>query len=247
MKILNKQFTPLEFEKISKEYNSNKPFPNILIQNLFSENILNSTVEAISKFNNVKDKVWYKLCTQGSDFTAFGELTQKLMDFLISEEGVSLVSNITGIKGLISDPNWEGAGINFEPRGSHLELHTDFNRKSLGNLGWRRVNLLLFLSKNWKTEWGGQNELWNEDLSECVQSTNPEFNNLIIFSTSNTSWHGFPPVICPEDQSRKVISCYYYHPTDKGPHKGPQVKTNYVGWGEGRDFEDRRGTGFKEI
>ena len=53
------------------------------------------------------------------------------------------VNNLTGIEDLVSDKNWHGAGINVEPRGSHLEPHTDFN---IHNNMWRRVNVLLFLS-----------------------------------------------------------------------------------------------------
>jgi len=247
MDILNKKLTQSELEGYREIYENNEPFPNILIQNLFSKGFLDSTVASIKKFNNIKDEVWFKLCTVGGDFSSFGDKTQKLMDYFISDEWLSIISQITGIEGLIADTSWEGAGINFEPRGSHLELHTDFNRKSKGDLGWRRVNMLLFLSKDWQDEWGGQNELWNEDLTECVQSTNPEYNNLIIFSTSDHSWHGFPPVTCPTDRSRKVISCYYYHPTNEGPHSGVQRSTNYVGWGKNRNFEGRKGTGYKPM
>ena len=252
MKQLNEEFiknspNPETLSTLKNQYISNNPFPHIVIDDMFKENILDSTVKGIKKFNNIKDDVWYKLCTLGSDFSAFGKEAQGLMNYLISSEWVDFMSKLTGIEGLTADPEWEGAGINFEPRGSHLELHTDFNQKRNGTLGWRRVNALLFLSKDWQNEWGGQNELWNKDLSECVVSSNPEFNRLVVFTTSDISWHGFPPVVCPEDRSRKVISCYYYHPEDKGEHSYSKVHTTYRGWGKGRNFEGRTGTGFKEI
>ena len=230
MKILKQKIDDLLLSIIQDTYINIAPFPHIVIKDIFSEDVLNSTIKGIKKFNNTKDKVWHKLCTKGNDFSAFGKKTEALMKYLISEEWVSIISNITGIEGLVADPQRQGAGINFEPRGAHLELHTDFNTTGRDYLGWRRINILLFLSKNWQDEWGGQNELWNEDLTEC-----------------KVSWHGFPPVTCPKDRSRKVISCYYYHPTDKGPHSSRQNNTTYAGWGKDRDFEGRRGTGFKAI
>ena len=234
------------------EYQANEPFPNIVLKNLFPDNFLNNVVQDIKHVEASRKVKFHKMCTTGNDFSAFNSDTRKLMKYLTSTEWVKFISELTNIPGLVADTSWHGAGINHEPRGAHLELHTDFNQTSSVN-GWRRVNVLLFLSKDWQDEWGGQNELWNADLTQCVKSTNPEFNTLVVFSTSNISWHGFTPVTCPKDRARKVISCYYYHPTDKGPHTKSQGSTNYVGWGKGRDtdapeiFKGRHGTGFKSI
>jgi len=245
MKILKNKLKGIDFHS---EYIDNKPFPHIVLKDIFSNELLEDVVGSIKKVNtDGGGKIWYKFCTSGNDFSEFGEKVTSLTDYLTSPEWVKFISEMTGIKNLKPDPNWHGAGINWEPRGSHLELHTDFNQhRTAKDLGWRRVNVLLFLSKDWKEEWGGQNELWNKDISKCESSTNPEFNTLVVFSTSDHSWHGFPPVVCPEDRARKVISCYYYC-EDKGPHSKAQEYTTYKGWGEGRSFEGRIGTGFKEI
>ena len=125
MKQLNEEFikNPPNSETLStlkNQYISNNPFPHIVIDDMFKENILDSTVKGIKKFNNIKDDVWYKLCTLGSDFSAFGKEAQGLMNYLISSEWVDFMSKLTGIEGLTADSEWEGAGINFEPRGSHL-------------------------------------------------------------------------------------------------------------------------------
>lgn len=244
MNFLKTDLKSIDINKLHNTYISNNPFPHIVLKDIFLDDVLEAVVDGIKKFNNVKDPIWYRLCTKTTDFTSFGKKSDALMKFLISDEWTNFIGKLTGIDGLVSDPSWLGAGINFEPRGSHLELHTDFN---IGGPGWRRVNILLFLSKDWNPEWGGQNELWNKDLSKCEVSTDPEFNTLMVFSTSPYSWHGFNPVVCPADRSRKVISCYYYHPSDPGPHTSKQPGTNYKGWGQGRNFEGRSGTGFKEI
>ena len=243
MKILNKNTLTLQ-----DYYLNNKPYPHIVLRDIFDNELLDDVVDNIKRINKEGGgKIWYKLCTTGNDFSKFGKSAVALTNYLISPDWVKFISFLTGIENLKPDPDWHGAGINFEPRGSHLELHTDFNvHRTAKHLGWRRVNVLLFLSKDWKDEWGGQNELWNKDLSKCEASTNPEFNTLVVFSTSDNSWHGFPPVTCPEDRARKVISCYYYS-EDPGPHSRAQTHTNYQGWGKDRDFEDRKGTGYKSL
>ena len=200
-------------KKNKNKYKINKPFPHIQLKNDIVENIF-----------KIKDEYkWFRLCTRGSDFSEFGESSVKLTDYLISDEWLDFLSDLTGIDNLRSDEDWVGAGINFEPRGSHLEPHVDFNHQI--GIGWRRINLLLFLSKNWKKEWGGQNELGHIAKDQVGvgsgsnifgnhyvkdKSYNPDFNTVVIFSTSPNSYHGFDLVQCPEDNARILITCYYF-------------------------------------
>ena len=150
-----------------------------------------------------------------------------------------------------SDKDWHGSGINVEPRGSHLEPHTDFN---IHNSVWRRVNVLLFLSKDWKDEWGGHNELGHivRDPLHYVadRKYKPEFNNVLIFNTSSYSYHGFDLVSCPDDKNRIVISCYYYS-NERGEHKRANYSTSYIGWDKERkkqkEYQGRRGTGWRKL
>ena len=232
---------------VSTNYQNNSPFPHIRLENLFSIDLMEDVVENIYK--NRDTYKWEKMCTVGSDFSKFGDATVKLTDYLISDEWVGFLKELTGIDDLRSDKSWYGSGINFEPRGAHLEPHTDFNKNSVG---WRRVNLLLFLSKDWKKEWGGHNELghYSDDVYVKDKSYSPDFNTAVIFNTSDESYHGFDIVKCPEDNARIVISCYYYS-NDKGPHRTTKGTTSYVGWDRERkndkEYDTRRGTGWREI
>ena len=231
-------------------YKNNTPFPHIRLENLFSIDLMEDVVKDIYK-NKDTEIFCNKMCTRGSDFSDLGKSVVKLTDYLVSNECVDFLRDLTEIDDLYSDKTWYGAGVNFEPRGSHLEPHTDFNFIDI--TGWRRVNLLLFLSKDWKKEWGGQNELGyrNKDGEYvCDKTYNPDFNTAVIFSTSDISYHGFDIVRCPKDQARVVITSYYYS-KDKGPHSDKSNYTNYIGWDEQRkqkeDYEKRQGTGFKEL
>jgi hypothetical protein len=75
----------------------------------------------------------------------------------------------------------------------------------------RRLNVILYLNKDWNSNWGGALELWDDSLSECVKSIDPVGNRLVIFETHDRTFHGHPsPLSCPPDESRKSLILYYY-------------------------------------
>jgi Rps23 Pro-64 3,4-dihydroxylase Tpa1-like proline 4-hydroxylase len=89
-------------------------------------------------------------------------------------------------------------------------VHADFNRHEKLNLD-RRLNLLLYLNRDWKEEYGGHLQLWTRDMGRCVVKVLPVFNRCVVFSTTDFSYHGHPdPLTCPPGRTRKSIAMYYY-------------------------------------
>ena len=87
-------------------------------------------------------------------------------------------------------------------------MHADFNRYERFGLD-RRVNVFLFLNADWDESWGGALELWPRDMSACEQKTQPVFNRLAIFRTTDFSYHGYAdPIRSP--YPRRSVSMYYY-------------------------------------
>jgi len=251
---MNKNLLDNFIVKYKNVYKTNEPYSHIRIKDIFSDETLNDVCENILK--NKDTYSWSKLCTSGNDFSMFGESIQQIMDYLVSDEWVEFLSNLTEIKNLYSDPSWYASGINYEPRGSHLEPHTDFNYKLNicgDGVSWRRINILLFLSsENWKDEWGGHAESGKliENSYVSVRKYKPQRNSLVVFETFDDSIHGFDLVRCPKDKGRIVITAYYYT-LEQGPHSRIQTHTNYVGWDAERkansEYFGRRGTGWREL
>lgn len=126
---------------------------------------------------------------------------------------IKVLENITGIKGLIPDPYYVGAGFHEIQNGGHLSVHADFNHHKPMNLE-RRINVLIYLNKDWQEEYGGQIELWTTDMSRKVHSLDSTFNRCVIFNTTSDSMHGNPNVVAhPDGVSRKSIALYYYTST----------------------------------
>ena len=75
----------------------------------------------------------------------------------------------------------------------------------------RRVNVLIYLNKDWKREYNGYLELWDKEMQFCKKKISPDFNKMVIFSTTDFSNHGHPePLKCPKNKSRKSLALYYF-------------------------------------
>src|SRR4051795_519961 len=194
-------------------YASAHPYPHTLFDDFLPE----GTLEAVlAEFPRPKGADWFafdsaterKLATK--DDTLMGPATRRLLAELNSGPFIDFLERLTGIEGLIPDPHFVGGGLHQIERGGHLKVHADFNRHPRTELE-RRLNVLIYLNRNWKDEYGGAFELWNEDMTAAVQKVMPYFNRCVVFSTTSTSYHGHPePLACPEGQTRKSMALYYY-------------------------------------
>lgn len=123
------------------------------------------------------------------------------------------LEDLTGIKGLIPDPYFMGAGIHKTLNGGHLDIHADFNVHSHMRVE-RRLNVLIYLNSDWKEEYGGSFEIWDKNMSTKMASFVPISNRMVCFSTASDTFHGNPePVNHPEGEARQSIALYYYTAT----------------------------------
>jgi hypothetical protein len=111
---------------------------------------------------------------------------------------------------LIADPSFFGGGLHWIENGGYLEIHADFNHLRKYNLA-RRINLLLYLNKDWKDEYNGQLELWDRATMTKGKAVAPLFNRAVIFSTVKEALHGHPtPLAAPPGLARRSLALYYY-------------------------------------
>ena len=214
--MLNEKFKDLSIksEELSMEYQNSLPFPSIVIDDFFDEIFLSAVLEEFPnladqdsiKFNDPNQKKF-----AGKGEKSFGPKTRELMHFLNSEPFLLFLSKLTGInEKLIPDPYFEGGGLHEIKRGGVLKIHADFNKHSETGLD-RRINVLVYLNKDWNESYGGGFELWDTEMNGCVKKILPIFNRMAIFSTTDVSYHGHPdPLNCPEDRSRKSLALYYF-------------------------------------
>lgn len=122
-------------------------------------------------------------------------------------------------------------------KGGFLKMHADFNWHKKLKL-FRRLNLLLYLNKDWKEEWGGNLELSTKDIYNSNKSIIPIFNRMVIFTTDDKSFHGQPKELsCPEQTWRNSIALYYYSRI--------KPRLNFYGKRVGTDYVPIQGDDFK--
>lgn len=172
---------------------------------------LQSLPEAETTFNRPQEKLKTSYVPE-----RLPPYTRNLFYVLNSRPFVQFLENMTGIKGLIPDPYFAGGGIHVVANGGHLDIHADFNHNAILNLE-RRLNVLIYLNKDWQESYGGSFEIWNNDMSELVESYVPQFNRMVCFNTGSTTWHGNPtPVNHPDGKPRMSLALYYYTATWDG-------------------------------
>lgn len=194
-------------------YQQAKPFPHIVIDNFLPEFILDNI---LTEFPKAGDIDWQKFENKAEKKLAnkhernMGDHTRALLYQLNSSTFIEFLEDLTGIKGIIPDPHFEGGGLHQIEKGGYLKMHVDFNRHTKLNLD-RRLNLLLYLNKEWQEDYGGYLELWDKEITKCEEKILPIFNRLVIFTTTDFTYHGHPePLTCPEGWTRKSLALYYY-------------------------------------
>jgi Rps23 Pro-64 3,4-dihydroxylase Tpa1-like proline 4-hydroxylase len=194
-------------------YKNAAPFPHIVWDNFFDARLVDAVLAEFPKAGAIR---WQKFDNEheiklaSAAESSFGPVTRLLLYHLNSITFLEFLSAVTGIPNLISDPGFEGGGLHQIVRGGKLGIHADFNRHRAYNLD-RRLNLLLYLNKDWREEYGGQLQLWNRDMTRCEAKILPVFNRVVIFSTTDFTYHGHPdPLQCPEDTTRKSLALYYF-------------------------------------
>lgn len=194
-------------------YAAARPYPHAVMDDFLPGGVLD---DVLAEFPNPKEVEWQtfdspterKLASK--DDSVMGPATRHLLAELNSGAFIDFLQRLTGIDGLVPDPHFVGGGLHQIVRGGHLKVHADFNRHP-GTQLERRLNVLIYLNRDWKDEYGGAFELWNEDMTGCEAKVMPYFNRCVVFSTTSTSYHGHPePLACPEDRTRKSLALYYY-------------------------------------
>ena len=196
------------------QYANAEPFPHIALDGLFDDDALDAV---LAEFPSREAMRWREFDTPLEkklgyyhETSTISKTVREFLDAMNSFEMLLWLEALTGIEGLIPDPYFGGGGLHQIEPGGFLKIHADFNVHPKLKLD-RRLNMLIYLNKNWRDEYGGHLELWDRDMSACRRKILPLFNRTVIFSTTDTSFHGHPhPLTAPEGMSRKSVSLYYY-------------------------------------
>jgi len=213
------------------------PYRHIVIEDFFEPDFAEVLLRDFPRFNpdlarnEIYEGVWGKAVN--SAFRAISATYEDLYNAIGSPEFLGLMSELTGIPDLLLDPKMYGGGTHENLHGQSLDAHVDFNYDEAQKLH-RRLNLIVYLNKDWRAEWGGSLEVHSNPRrpkENRVKSYLCGFNRAVIFETNEHSWHGFPEIDLPENErhrSRKSISIYLYTKGRPAEEIAPMHGTFYV-------------------
>jgi len=199
-------------EELMSNYVNASPYEHVVIPNFFKHEI----AEKILKEFPDPDTNWWRYDNpfeQKFLFNGFKDETHPIISRVFSGLNSNIFSNkvssLTGINNLEPDPLLHSAGLHAYTRNGKVDIHLDYTMHPLIKKE-RRVSLMVYMSKDWRKQWGGALQLWNNDLSHYEEVDTSTWNTGVFFKTSEDSYHGLPePIRCPVGVYRKVIGLYY--------------------------------------
>lgn len=225
---------------LTDQFLNAKPFEHIIIDNFLKREYAEQVYESFP--TNIEQQNWWKYCNPlevkyaNDDLEKLPNNIQNIFYALSCTKIIKKMSEISNIPDLEYDEYLHGAGLHIMPRYGRLNMHLDYEKHPLTNKE-RRLNIILYLTKDWNHEWNGETQLWNSDMTECITKSYISFNRAIIFKTNDISWHGLPEIItCPQGVLRKSLAYYYVSPltTKKSSEKyganedGYRAKASFI-------------------
>ncbi|HVF30912.1 MAG TPA: 2OG-Fe(II) oxygenase [Pyrinomonadaceae bacterium] len=149
----------------------------------------------------------------------FDPLIEDITFALQDQRVIEKVSELTGLRDAIGDPHLYAGGLSAMAPGHFLNPHID-NSHDGDQKNYRVLNLLYYVTPNWKPENGGNLELWDEGVTRPVEIPSL-FNRLVLMSTNERSWHSVNKV--KSDRTRCCVSNYYFSPHSPNGHETTHV------------------------
>ncbi len=203
---------------IKKKFLKAKPFNHVVIDNFWNNTKANLLHKEINKFTLNNTNAHYDNAIEKklvcNHYDKFEDNLYNAFCFLNSPFFLQLIKKITGIKEVIPDIGLHGGGLHIHPSGGKLNVHKDYSIHPKLKME-RRLNLIIYMTKNWKSKWGGELQLWSHDKKKnqplkLEHKILNKFNRAILFDTTQNSWHGLPNKIkMPKGIMRNSIAIYY--------------------------------------
>ena len=144
-----------------------------------------------------------------SNIQRTSNLLQALHHAIQNPRVVAIIEEITGIKNQVPDQSRIAGGVSSLLKGYYINPHLDTSH-DIDKKFYRTVNVLYYVSPDWKLENGGNYELWDQAIENRIVIPSL-FNRLVVMETNRTSWHSVNPVLC--DQPRCCVFNYFFSAT----------------------------------
>src|SRR3954462_4193413 len=196
----------------AEAYRAATPFSHLVFDDLFPDSLLD---ELVLDFPSADDTGWKledkrsQRKQQWNDANRLPPVAASFVAMLQAAPFLSFLERLTGIEGLIGDPHCHHGGLHQTVDGGFLKVHSDQPLQPALHLQ-RRVNVIVYLNREWQPEWGSELELWDKEMTRCCERIVPAWGRMVVFDTVGAN-HGHPdPAQSPPGVVRRSVALYYY-------------------------------------
>lgn len=228
-----------DWQQAHKIFVQAQPYRHIVIDNFFTDEV---AAELLKEFPDYDSDVWNahyhnpledkKACDH---WLRFPKMTYRVFHYLASAEFEQHIQTLSGQTTIYADRGLHGGGWHAHARGGKLNIHLDYSIHPKLGLE-RHYNLIVYMTPEWQSSWGGGLELWSHDdvtnqPKEMVTYVENRFNRAVIFDTTQNSWHGLPRnLTCPQGVVRRSLAMYYL--TDPEQSAPNRLRAKFAPYGE---------------
>ncbi|HEV3362536.1 MAG TPA: 2OG-Fe(II) oxygenase [Acidimicrobiia bacterium] len=211
--------------RLKRQFTEAEPFPHLVLDGFLTRDLAESLlaefpdVEAMPRsrdyvFGNKRELSSVE--EAGPAGAAFHEaiLSDAFQRFLLEATGYDV----------FVDPAFFGGGFHQGGDGSFLDMHVDFNVHPAHPDWLRTLNVLIYLNRGWKEEYGGQLLLRSAPSGPTV-AVAPLFNRCVVMLTGDRTYHGYRKMSLPPGVTRKSIAAYAYRLVGE-----EEVRARTTGW-----------------
>ncbi|HQU86345.1 MAG TPA: 2OG-Fe(II) oxygenase [Pyrinomonadaceae bacterium] len=221
-------------EKIRADFAKDKGLPTrfTAIDELLPEEIARKIYAAFPNPDEMRllDSFREKKFTSKS-LEKFEPLVSDITFAFQDERVIQKVAELTGIEDAKGDPHLYAGGLSAMAKGHFLQPHLD-NSHDGEQENYRVLNLLYYITPDWKPENGGNLELWDVEVTKPVEIPSL-FNRLVLMATNDKSYHSVNEV--KVDGTRCCVSNYYF-----SPHSPNGYETTHVTYFQARPEQKLR-------
>ena len=218
MKIINDKYNNLEIYET--DFKSAKPFPHIILDNFLDESFFQNL--NIDKIKTNKQKgLLFNTEIETNKWTSknveLNEGISKIVNELYTTDFINNLSKLSKIKDLFSTNVGNTALANYHEMYESGFLGTHVDHSSEPNTGLPHVlNIILYLSKNWKRSWGGSTMFANKKGTKIEKIIDYIPNRAVIFLHTPFTFHGVTKI---QNNLTKRSTIYVdYYSQNKNPY-----------------------------
>lgn len=199
-----------EVDQRASLFQQAKPFPHVVIDNFLDEEVALGLLQDFPDISEMySSRVYmfgdkYELASMEKASPLFALVREELL----SERFTQFISKIKG-ENIFVDHEFYGCGINQTCKDGFLDMHTDLNAHPSYENWLHCFNIMIYLNKDWKPEYGGELCL-RHGLKGPVVEIPPLFNRCVMMQSDDTTYHGYRRMPLPEGITRKAIVAFTY-------------------------------------